>query len=30
MLQCPIGLGTIDAFKERLREPVPNDVIHVF
>ncbi len=30
LLQRPVDLGTIDALKENLREPILEDVIHVF
>lgn len=30
LFQCPIDLGTVDALKEHLRQPILEEVIHVF
>lgn len=30
LLECPVDLGTRQALKEHLREPVLQDAIHVF
>jgi len=30
LCQCPIDLGTIDALKEHLRQPILDTAIHVF
>ena len=30
LFQCPVDLGTVDALKEHLRQPILKEVIHVF
>ncbi|MGL5083909.1 MAG: nucleotidyltransferase family protein [Microcoleaceae cyanobacterium] len=30
LLQCPVDLGTADALKEHLRQPILEEAIHVF
>jgi hypothetical protein len=30
LFQCPVDLGTVDALKEHLRQPILEEVIHVF
>jgi uncharacterized protein len=30
LLQCPIDLGTVDALKEHLRQPILEEIVHVF
>ncbi|KKJ00926.1 nucleotidyltransferase family protein [Prochlorothrix hollandica] len=30
VFKCPVDLGTIDALKEHLRQPVLEEAIHVF
>ncbi len=30
LFQCPVDLGTIDALKEHLRQPILEESIHVF
>ena len=30
LLKCDVDLGTLDALREHLREPILNDVIRVF
>jgi len=30
LLQCSIDLGTVDALKEHLRQPILKDTVHVF
>jgi uncharacterized protein len=30
LLQCPVDLGTVDALKEHLRQPILKEIIHVF
>lgn len=30
LFQCPVDLGTIDALKEHLRQPVLEEAVHVF
>jgi uncharacterized protein len=30
LLQRPIDLGTVDALKEHLRQPILEDLVHVF
>jgi len=30
LFQCPVDLGTVDALKEHLREPILEEAVHVF
>lgn len=30
LFQCPVDLGTVDALKEHLRQPILKEAIHVF
>ncbi len=30
LFQCPVDLGTVDALKEHLRQPILEEAIHVF
>ncbi|WP_239033196.1 nucleotidyltransferase family protein [Leptothermofonsia sichuanensis] len=30
LFQCPVDLGTVDALKEHLRQPILEEVVHVF
>jgi predicted nucleotidyltransferase len=30
LLQCRVDLGTVDALKEHLRQPILKDTVHVF
>jgi predicted nucleotidyltransferase len=30
LLECPVDLGTLDALKEHLKQPVLESMIHVF
>jgi predicted nucleotidyltransferase len=30
LFQCPVDLGTVDALREHLRQPILEEVIHVF
>jgi predicted nucleotidyltransferase len=30
LFQCPVDLGTVDALKEHLRQPILEEAIHIF
>ncbi len=30
LFQCPVDLGTVDALKDHLRQPVLEEAVHVF